>query len=48
VYLNSKNLGINPDQDTSWLKTIFRKHRKAFSFLGLCCTNLSVKGFSAI
>ncbi|MFI7911712.1 TniQ family protein, partial [Acinetobacter baumannii] len=36
VYLNSKNLGINPDQDTSWLKTIFRKHRKAFSFLEHC------------
>ena len=36
VYLNSKNLGIDPDQDTSWLKTIFRKHRKAFSFLEHC------------
>ena len=36
VYLKSKNLGIAPDQDTSWLKTIFRKHRKAFSFLEHC------------
>ncbi len=23
VYLNSKNLGIDPDQDHSWLKTDF-------------------------
>lgn len=35
-YLDSKNLGIDPDQDSSWLKTIFRKHRKTFSFLEHC------------
>ena len=35
-YLRSKNLGIDPDQDTSWFRSIFRKHRKAFSFLEHC------------
>lgn len=35
-YLRSKNLSIDPDQDTSWLRSIFRKHRKAFSFLEHC------------
>ena len=35
-YLRSKNLSIDHQQDTSWLKSIFRKHRKAFSFLEHC------------
>ncbi|GEK43973.1 TnsD family Tn7-like transposition protein [Acinetobacter johnsonii] len=35
-YLSSKNLNIDYHQDTSWLRTIFRKHRKTFSFLEHC------------
>lgn len=32
-YLVSKGLGMDPSLETYWLKTLFRKHRKAFSYL---------------
>lgn len=32
-YLASKGLEVDPRVDTNWLKTIFRKHRKSFSYL---------------
>lgn len=32
-YLVSKGLGIDPSTETNWLKALFRKHRKAFSYL---------------
>ncbi|MDC7429288.1 TnsD family Tn7-like transposition protein [Acinetobacter baumannii] len=31
-YLQTKNLLCHQDEENSWLKTIFRKHRKSFSF----------------
>ena len=32
-YLASKGLDVNPSSETNWLKTMFRKHRKSFSYL---------------
>jgi hypothetical protein len=33
AYLSSKGLFIEPQSDTNWLRTIFRKHRKSFNYL---------------
>lgn len=33
AYLESKGLMIDPEADSNWLKTLFRKHRKSFSYL---------------
>lgn len=33
AYLESKGLMIDPEAESNWLKTIFRKHRKSFSYL---------------
>jgi len=32
-YLASKGLALDPNTETNWLKTLFRKHRKSFSYL---------------